>query len=838
MKNLIYLIFLGLSSVCYSNTIYIPGDASSIQEGIDIAADGDTIIVAPGEYFENINFNGKAIFLSSHYYYDQDPSYITGTIINGSSASASVVKFISGEDTTSVLNGFTVTGGTGTISPPGFSNIAGGGIIIIGGAKITNNHIINNNITGGFSWISGGGIYINTGGYGNVIIKNNLIADNSISGYEVIQGGGIYYEGSGNVIITNNTIKNNAVEAVNPIDWKSGGGGVCIFCIYYSSPLLYKNVIVENTAPYGAGIKNLGIYDGYNSRLINNTIASNNASIKGGGAYMSNGHCTAINNIFWDNSAPDDPNIFYRGEINISYSITQEFFPGDGNMQTDPLFENSEYHLSNVSPAIDAGNPNIEFNDIADPDNPTQPLWPAQGSLTADMGAFGGNDTVSIDIEDYTIQENFLYEEFNEMPYRFAYPLNYNVTIEYPLTIVLHGSGQHGTDNEMQLVEGLAWRVNAEYHAYNEFTIVPQAPTSDGWYNVNHLNTVYNIIRNTIENFPIDTTKITVTGWSLGAGGSWLLINIYPQFFSAAIPLCGQYFGCDEIKHVPVWVHHGSEDVNVSVSNSQHYISDFENTGLTAVYTEDSTDNQISDAIADNLRLFYSEYEGAAHFILNHAYEKHFLFDWLQMRSRPLIHPVNSDVSIFNDDSLLFITSYDNPNNSEFEHALIVEDLSQNRIDSLDLFDDGEHGDGLSQDGIWGNYIEILPEITEYRVGIFVKNLFNDKEFYFHDLDTISIIVGIDEEKLFTDKSFMLLRNYPNPFNHVTTISYYLTKACNVKLSVYNLLGQKIVDLVSEKQAPGIYTTDWDATNLQNGIYICTLKINSHKQNCKMFKAP
>ena len=48
--------------------------------------------------------------------------------------------------------------------------------------------------------------------------------------------------------------------------------------------------------------------------------------------------------------------------MNISYTITQGIFPGVGNMQSNPLFEGSEYHLSDASPAIDGGNPDEIFN--------------------------------------------------------------------------------------------------------------------------------------------------------------------------------------------------------------------------------------------------------------------------------------------------------------------------------------------------------------------------------------------------------------------------------------------------------------------------------------------
>ena len=88
--------------ITYGTLIRIPGDYSTIQDGINAATDGDTVLVAPGNYKENINFKGKKIVVSSQYYLNPDPgSIVSTTIIDGSNPShtdtASVVLFISGE---------------------------------------------------------------------------------------------------------------------------------------------------------------------------------------------------------------------------------------------------------------------------------------------------------------------------------------------------------------------------------------------------------------------------------------------------------------------------------------------------------------------------------------------------------------------------------------------------------------------------------------------------------------------------------------------------------------------------------------------------------------------
>ena len=116
MKRIIGLIvlatMLNVLFVCYTfaDTINIPADYSTIQAGIDVATNGDTILVQPGTYIENINFNGKNITVGSLFLTTADTSYISQTLIDGNQ-NGSVVTFESGEDSTAVLVGFTVTNG-------------------------------------------------------------------------------------------------------------------------------------------------------------------------------------------------------------------------------------------------------------------------------------------------------------------------------------------------------------------------------------------------------------------------------------------------------------------------------------------------------------------------------------------------------------------------------------------------------------------------------------------------------------------------------------------------------------------------------------------------------
>ena len=122
MKKILVLLFLSLIFFNgFSNIIRVPADFTKIQFAINAASNGDTIIVSPGTYYENIKFNGKKITVASLFLISGDYQVITNTVINGSLPidpdTCSCVLFVNGEDTNSVIEGFTITGGTGTKWP-------------------------------------------------------------------------------------------------------------------------------------------------------------------------------------------------------------------------------------------------------------------------------------------------------------------------------------------------------------------------------------------------------------------------------------------------------------------------------------------------------------------------------------------------------------------------------------------------------------------------------------------------------------------------------------------------------------------------------------------------
>jgi len=290
------------------STHNVPGNYSTIQAAINAAVDGDIVLVADDTYQENINFKGKAITVASHYYFDGDTSHISNTIIDGSNPShpdsGSVVTFNSGEDTTSVLYGFTITNGTGTISYYTWGGVqypcrAGGGIFCgnSGGRFVSN--IIKNNSVSDNNVVIGGGLA--AGDFGSeawVILENNKIINNAVNSEMVsASGGGVGITCNGKII--NNVIANDS--CISSADQVIGGGiRVSTAHQYPRTVYIIDNHITHNFikgtgtsangywAASGGGIR----VDETKTLILNNEISNNLVNSfgtgygGGGGIYM------------------------------------------------------------------------------------------------------------------------------------------------------------------------------------------------------------------------------------------------------------------------------------------------------------------------------------------------------------------------------------------------------------------------------------------------------------------------------------------------------------------------------------------------------------------------
>jgi hypothetical protein len=408
---IIFCIILGIIKNVHTTIINIPGDQPTIQAGIEAAQNGDTVLVSPNIYTENINFSGKQIVVASHYILNLDLSFITSTIIDGSNPAnpdtASCVAFYSGEDSNAVLQGFTISGGTGTkwIDPqnPGWIWRGGGGIFTFGSSPvIKNNRIINNNVTNttGVNGAQGGGTLSYAG---NPKILNNIIMQN-----EARYGGGVVIDYSGGIIKNNIIYKNFGGQ-----DY--GGGGIWTIGNGAKPIIIVNNHIIENT------VTGSGTYGG-----------------RGGAMFIWMGTITARNNIFWGNIQSQGGPIAQigGGTAIITYSNVEGGFSGTGNININPAFADSNFHLSQTSPCIDKGNPDSLYNDTENLNNPGFAEWPSLGNIRNDMGAYGGSSRKFFPFFFVTklIKEENLIPQKLHLNQNYPNPFNSETTLKINLT--------------------------------------------------------------------------------------------------------------------------------------------------------------------------------------------------------------------------------------------------------------------------------------------------------------------------------------------------------------------------------------------------------------------
>jgi hypothetical protein len=344
--------------------IHVPADYPSIQEGINAANPGDTVLVADSLYYENINFLGKKpLMVASHFLIDGDTNHINNTIINGSQPDdpnlGSVVIMGNEEDTTSILCGFTITGGTGTFVAVVGNIRIGGGVNITYGGQLINNHI-EYNILENDLWTAGGGVWIggpasvplycilrgnriahnkaesiNDEGDGggvacfwNLTMEDNEIINNEASGPYRGDGGGVYIHGDWghiDLVIRNNSIKYNKATSNSGMTDVVLAGGIDIFndCagIVSNNDISFNTIEVRpGQQSYGTGIMIEMIpttdFIVENNFITNNT--SNGTYCMGGGVLIYDCLCNFRNNVVQNNTGT------HGGGVAVGFNIDKQ----------------------------------------------------------------------------------------------------------------------------------------------------------------------------------------------------------------------------------------------------------------------------------------------------------------------------------------------------------------------------------------------------------------------------------------------------------------------------------------------------------------------------------
>jgi len=380
---------------------------TNIGNALEIVDSGNVVYVMPGTYTESIDFKGKKfkLFCSGE----------AGSCIIDGDGNGTVVTFSGGEDSSSVLDGFTITGGNNndvydgggmtirTGSDPQIHNCTftnnsadfGGGVFVRQKAKPK---FIGCNFETNTSTEDGGAIFCDRDS--QPVIENCIFSGNSSNTGD---GGAIAVDDA-SPIITNCTFSGNfAAEGsggalslsdlrdmtINNSQFTSNtakkGGAVYIYdakdvqftqCSFESNsadfgggiyiddsgmtpvPVSFTNCILWQNSAYGGG----GIYSDESVVTVTYCTLSGNSATQneGGGLYCKNSSDAAIiNSIFWQNTADANPEVFYddNSTITITFSDITGGFTGEGNLNANPLFEdanNGDFHLKDGSPYLDA----------------------------------------------------------------------------------------------------------------------------------------------------------------------------------------------------------------------------------------------------------------------------------------------------------------------------------------------------------------------------------------------------------------------------------------------------------------------------------------------------
>jgi hypothetical protein len=243
-----------LAAAASAGTIQVPEDVLSIQHAIDSARAGDVIDVGPGRWLEQIDLRGKSILIRGR-------GGAAKTIIDATGLGDSVVRCITAEGPGTVLEGLTLTGGTGHVGTHGPGIALGGGLLALGASPTLRDCVLQNNHVNR----NGGGAYCGKGA--DVRFERCSFLGNSAE-----KGGGLLCVSSRPVMIDCTFVDNKASY--------SGGG---LFAAKGSTPVLRGCRFVTNRAAYqGGGVCSLESA----GEVLDSSFERNRAGARGGAMYL------------------------------------------------------------------------------------------------------------------------------------------------------------------------------------------------------------------------------------------------------------------------------------------------------------------------------------------------------------------------------------------------------------------------------------------------------------------------------------------------------------------------------------------------------------------------
>ncbi|HUJ14912.1 MAG TPA: prolyl oligopeptidase family serine peptidase [Thermoanaerobaculia bacterium] len=188
--------------------------------------------------------------------------------------------------------------------------------------------------------------------------------------------------------------------------------------------------------------------------------------------------------------------------------------------------------------------------------------------------------------------------------YRVWLPAHYTKLHHWPVILYLHGSGERGDDNELQLGSGFAPALENAGERWPAIVVFPQCRSGQEWYGDMEQQALA-ALEQSIREFHGDRRRVYVTGISMGGSGAWYFAR-HRHIFAAAVPVCGEVArdptdafptepppdlariaGAPDpyatlaalLDRLPVWVFHGSDDDEVPVTQSRNMVDALRHAG-------------------------------------------------------------------------------------------------------------------------------------------------------------------------------------------------------------------------------------------------------------------
>ncbi len=240
------------------------------------------------------------------------------------------------------------------------------------------------------------------------------------------------------------------------------------------------------------------------------------------------------------------------------------------------------------------------------------------------------------------------------LPYRLYIPEAYDSTKLYPIMLCLHGAGERGNDNEIQIRKhdlGIAW-ANPMLQKNNPcFILAPQCPKNRKWNYVSfgggtflmdtvtvgkEILAVLNLLDTLLNNYSIDPNRQYVTGLSMGGYGTWDIITRYPQRFAAAVPMsgAGDTSRVELLKNIPIWFFHNTHDKIVPVSGSRDMLFAMKRLDFDIVETLQLDYEELSNRIDEGTKYLYTESPEGNHGPWEPWYSDERLHKWVFLQSK------------------------------------------------------------------------------------------------------------------------------------------------------------------------------------------------------------